>query len=89
MDQELFNLVVGIAGALAGWWMKAIWEAVKDLQKTDTHLTDEMTALKVLIVGEYVKQEFFDKTMAALFAKLDRIEDKADARWKEHKEESK
>jgi len=89
MDQQIFNISVAIAGTLFGWWMKAIWDAVKDLQRTDTHLTDEMTALKVLIVGEYVKQEMFDKTMAALFTKLDRIEDKADARWKEHKEESK
>lgn len=89
MDQELFNLIVGVAGALSGWWMKAIWEAVKDLQKADTHITNEVTSLKVLIVGEYVKQDTFDKTMNALFAKLDRIEDKADARWKEHTDEVK
>jgi len=89
MDQELFNLLVGVAGAGAGWWMKSIWDAVKDLQKADIHITNEVTSLKVLVVGEYVKQDTFDKTMDALFAKLDRIEDKADNRWKEHKEEIK
>jgi len=89
IDQQLFNIAIAVCGALSGWWMKAMWDAVKDLQKADIQHTNEVTSLKVLIVGEYVKQEMFDKTMTALFAKLDRIEDKADARWKEHTDEEK
>lgn len=87
MDQDLFNISIAICGALSGWWMKAMWDAVKELQKADVHITDEVTSLKVLIVGEYVKQDLFDKTMTALFAKLDRIEDKTDARLKAINEE--
>lgn len=87
IDQQLFNIVIAVCGALSGWWMKAMWDAVKDLQKADMNITNEVTSLKVLIVGEYVKQEMFDKTMTALFAKLDRIEDKTDARLKEMNED--
>ena len=75
-QQDMFNIVLTIAGALAGWWMKAMWESMKDLEKADTRLTSEVSDLKVLVAGQYVKQDAFDRTIAALFTKLDRMEDK-------------
>lgn len=80
MDQQLFNVMFAIAGALGGWWMKAMWEALKDLQKADNHLAAEVSDLKVLVAGQYVKTETFEKLTAAIFAKLDRIEDKLDGK---------
>lgn len=76
LDQQLFNITIAIAGALGGWWMKAMWESMKDLEKADTRLTSEVSDLKVLVAGQYVKQDTFDRTIAALFTKLDRMEDK-------------
>ena len=76
LDQQLFNIMIAIAGALGGWWMKAMWESMKDLEKADTRLTSEVSDLKVLVAGQYVKQDAFDRTIAALFTKLDRMEDK-------------
>ena len=78
MDQQLFNVLFAIAGALGGWWMKAMWESMKDLQRADQHLAEELADLKVLVAGQYVRQESFDKLTTALFTKLDRIEDKVD-----------
>lgn len=78
MDQQMFNIMFAIAGALGGWWMKAMWEALKDLQKADNHLATEVSDLKVLVAGQYVKTETFEKLTTAIFAKLDRIEDKLD-----------
>ena len=78
MDQQLFNAMFAIAGALGGWWMKAMWESMKDLQRADQHLVEEVSDLRVLVAGQYVRQESFDKLTAALFIKLDRIEDKVD-----------
>lgn len=78
MDQQLFNIVFAVAGALGGWWMKAMWEAVKNLELADRHLSSEVSDLKVLIAGQYVKQDSFGKLSSAIFAKLDRIEDKLD-----------
>lgn len=78
MDQNMFNIAVGIAGALGGWWMKAMWEAVKDLKEADDKLTAQVSDLKVLVAGDYVRREMFDRLSDAIFAKLDRIESKLD-----------
>lgn len=78
MDQQLFNIVIGVAGALGGWWMKAMWEGLKDLQKTDHELTQQVNNLQILVAGQYMRREEFDKVGQAIFAKLDRIEDKLD-----------
>lgn len=80
MDQQLFNIVLAIAGALGGWWMKAMWESVKKLEATDQNLTKEVGELKILVAGEYMKRDEFERTSNAIFAKLDRIEDKLDGK---------
>lgn len=74
----MFNVVFTIAGALSGWWMKAMWEGLKDLQKADGKLTSEVSELKVLVAGQYMKRDEFERTGQAIFAKLDRIEGKLD-----------
>lgn len=76
IDQQMFNVIFAVAGALGGWWMKAMWESMKDLERADKRLTSEVSDLKVLVAGQYVKQDAFDRTIAALFTKLDRMEDK-------------
>lgn len=78
IDQSMFNIAVGIAGALGGWWMKAMWDALKDLKSADEKLAQQVSDLKVLVAGQYVSRESFDKLSSAIFAKLDRIEDKLD-----------
>ena len=78
MDQNVFNIAIGIAGALGGWWMKAMWEAVKDLKNADQELATQVSDLKVLVAGDYVRREMFDRLSDAIFAKLDRIENKLD-----------
>lgn len=80
MDQQLSNIVIAIAGALGGWWMKAMWEGLKDLQKADQNLTREVAQLQTLVAGEYMRREEFERTSQAIFAKLDRIEDKLDGK---------
>jgi hypothetical protein len=78
MNQELFNIAIGVSGALGGWWMKAMWDALKDLKQADDKLATQVSDLKVLVAGQYVSRESFDKLSNAIFAKLDRIEDKLD-----------
>jgi hypothetical protein len=78
MDQNAFNIAIAIAGALGGWWMKAMWEAVKDLKVADERLATQVSDLKVLVAGDYVRREMFDRLSDAIFAKLDRIENKLD-----------
>ena len=78
MNQSIFNIVIGIAGMLGGWWMKAMWEAVKDLKTADQELANQVSDLKVLVAGNYVRREMFDRLSDAIFVKLDRIENKLD-----------
>ena len=80
MDQQLFNIVLGLAGVLGGWWMKAMWESLKDLQVTDKALVEKVSKIEVLVAGEYVKRDDFQEFSKAIFTKLDRIEDKVDSK---------
>ena len=80
MNQELFNISVGVAGALMGWWLKVIWESLKELQAQDQKLAEKVGKIEVLVAGDYVKREEFDRVMVRLFDKLDHIELKIDGK---------
>jgi len=80
MTQELFNIVVGVAGALGGWWLKVMWETLKDLQTADKELMDKVSKIEVLVAGAYVKREEFDRALNRLFEKLDHIDAKLDSK---------
>lgn len=80
MEQQVFNIAVGVAGALGGWWMKAMWDAVKELKVAHERLADQVSDLKVLVAGDYVRREMFDRLSDAIFTKLDRIESKLDGK---------
>ena len=67
-------------GGLIGFLLNAVWQAVKDLQKADTDLTKKVSEIEVLVAGAYVKKDDIDKLSNAIFAKLDRIEDKLDGK---------
>ena len=76
--QELVNTLFALVGVLGGWWMKAMWDAIKELEKADRELSKQVGDLKVLVAGDYVRTERFDTLSSALFSKLDRIENKLD-----------
>lgn len=78
MDQTIVNILLACVSALMGFFINAVWQAVKDLQKRDADLAEKVSAIEVLVAGEYVKKSDFDRTVEALFMKLDRIEAKID-----------
>ena len=78
MDQSLINWIIASAGALIGFVLKSIWDAVKDLQLSDKELADKVSRIEVLVAGEYVKKDEFNSIMIRLFEKLDHIEEKID-----------
>jgi hypothetical protein len=78
MDQNLINMMIGVISALGGWWMKAMWEALTELKVADDKLAATVSDLKVMVAGDYVRREMFDRLSDAIFAKLDRIERKID-----------
>lgn len=78
MDQSIINWVLTGFGALIGFLLNAVWQSVKDLQRADKELTEKVGNIEVLVAGAYVKKDEFADTVKALFAKLDKIEDKID-----------
>lgn len=82
--QTLFNLSIMVTGALGGWWMKVMWDAIKSLETQDRALADRVAEIDVLVAGSYVKRDYFehklDSITNAIFTKLDRIEDKLDGK---------
>ena len=78
MDQTIINWLLGGFGALIGFLLNAVWQAVKDLQTADKELVTKVGAIEVLVAGAYVKKDEFLAAINALFSKLDKIEDKLD-----------
>lgn len=60
--------------------MKAMWAAVRDLQAQDRELAEKVSSIEVLVAGAYVKREELREISAAIFKKLDRIEQKVDSK---------
>jgi hypothetical protein len=77
-SQTIINTAIALVGFLGGWILKVIWEAVKELQFADKVLVDKVNTIEILIAGNYMSKHDFDKIAAAIFAKLDKIEDKLD-----------
>ena len=80
MDQTILNWILGGIGGLLGFLLNTVWQAVKDLQKADNELTKKLGEIEVLVAGAYVKKEDLTDLSKAIFAKLDRIEDKLDGK---------
>lgn len=76
--QTAFNIVVALVGGLGGWVLNNIKSSIDSLHKSDSALTDKVQAIEVLVAGQYVRRDDMDKSIDAIFAKLDRIEAKLD-----------
>ena len=59
MDQTLFNIAVTITGFLGGWWLKVLWDAVKDLQSADKVLVEKVNSIEILVAGNYMTKSDF------------------------------
>lgn len=78
VTQTIFNWSVGVVGALGGWVLKTMWEALKDLQIADKEIANKVSGIEVLVAGTYVTRDELTRTIQAMMSKLDRIEDKLD-----------
>jgi hypothetical protein len=80
MEQPIINWLLTGFGALIGFLLNAVWQAVKDLQAADKDLTEKVGQIEVLVAGNYLRRDDFEHTVEALFKKLDKIEDKLDGK---------
>jgi len=75
-SQTIFDVVLGAAMVLGGWWMRVMWESLKDLRDQDQILADKVSQIEVLVAGEYIKRDEFDRSIQRIFDKLDLIDAK-------------
>jgi hypothetical protein len=80
MEQSLINWLLTGFGALIGFLLNAVWQAVKDLQIADKAMAEKVGQIEVLVAGNYLRRDDFEHTIEALFKKLDKIEDKLDGK---------
>lgn len=76
--QEFYDWVLTGFSAVLGFLLHAVWQATKDLQRADQELTKRVSEIEVLVAGNYVTRQEFDRVIDKLFAKLDTIELKLD-----------
>lgn len=69
MDQGIINWVFAFAGALMGWILKVVWDAINDLQRD---LRD--------VEQDYVRKDDFRDAIGRIEAMLTRIFDKLDGK---------
>jgi hypothetical protein len=80
MEQSIINWLLTGFGALIGFLLNAVWQAVKDLQVADKDMAEKVGQIEVLVAGNYLRRDDFEHTIEALFKKLDKIEDKLDGK---------
>lgn len=73
IPQSIINSLLGGAIAALGWFARQIWDAIKELRSDLARLREELPS-------RYVPKDEFHQVSAALFKKLDRIEDKIDTK---------
>ena len=76
--QDLFNAAMAALLLLGGWFLRIMWDSLQGLQKQDRELAEKVGKIEVLVAGEYVRKDDFDRIIERLFDKLDHIELKID-----------
>jgi len=78
--QEFYDWVLSGFCAVLGFLLNSVWQAVKDLQRADNELTKRVSEIEVLVAGNYVTRQEFDRVVERLFSKLDSIDRKLDSK---------
>jgi hypothetical protein len=75
-SQEIINLIITGAGAIIGWFLKAMWEAVRDLKQDIREIEAELHT-KYVSKDDY-KDDIVEikDILKQIFAKLDTKADK-------------
>lgn len=72
-NQQLFNLIMTGCGALGGWMLKVIWDAIRDL-KTD------VKEISQTMHNDFVRRDDFSDAVKRIEYMCERIFDKLDGK---------
>lgn len=72
-NQPLFNLIITVSGAIGGWMLKVIWDAIRDLKSDISNLNKEMHQ-------DFVRRDDFSDAVKRIEYMCERIFDKLDSK---------
>lgn len=76
MSQDLYNIIVAVAGAAIGWLMKVLWDSVRSLQSDMKEIERELHT-EYVSKNDY-RQDILEvkEILKQIFDRLDRKADK-------------
>ena len=74
MEQTFLNWLYGAATLIISAVCKWLWAAHKDLQAADKELAEKVSKMEVLVAGQYITRDEFERAVQRIFDKLDHIE---------------
>ena len=78
--QAAFNIILGGFSFLVGVLVTNIWKEIKQLQDNERETTVRISAIEVLVAGQYVKRDEYRQDMKELFGKINTIIERLDAK---------
>jgi hypothetical protein len=78
MDQSFINWLLGGVSGLLGALASLIFIGMRDLQKSQSRTDRRLSEIEVLVAGDYLKKQEFEKFVDRIMCKLDGIDEKID-----------
>lgn len=78
--QTLINVLFATCGTLGGIILKALWDELKELKRSDVLLADKVQRIEVLVAGNYVTWDGMKDVIRPMTDQLNRIEQKLDGK---------
>lgn len=80
--QEAFNMVFAALAFFGGWFVKTLWQEIKDVDAAskdiNKELAEKVAAIEVMVAGSYVTRAEYRDDLEKIAAALLRIEQKLD-----------
>lgn len=84
--QILFNITIGIIGTIGGWFLKTFYGSIRELQKADFRLNEEIHKVSLLIAGDCAKQSDVEKIGVMLDSRISAMDEKIEKRLEKMEE---
>ncbi len=78
--QEAFNIAFAAAAFLGGWFVKTLWQEVKDGEASTKALAEKVASIELLVAGSYVTRSEYRDDLKDITDALLRIESKLDSK---------
>ena len=80
IDQDYVNIAISSVGVVIGAIVSELWRSMRELQKSDLQIIEKINGIEVLVASDYTSKEDFEHAVDKIMAKLDKIDDKLDAK---------